>query len=180
MALTLSDWIAHADKAGLVMKFDDLLSCELGVDERIVPLEGSMHNLQEYNSRFLIPQHNVSYDPEVFFNALSNKFRRVEKCDSPVSAGMLHQNKPIEMDENEPVFEKKTMCYGMLSGVLGLVPYVEIFYDDNGTAATGHGDSFTRYIKWSKLSGLPSLFFSLDRHSDFEQDPLRIIRSFGC
>lgn len=187
--LVISDWIKAAQTAGLIMSIDDFKELPRGISVRIVPLELSCVNLELYAARIKKPCEHVIYQPEEFFETLSNTFTRELSIDvtlvdvstisqvSPVTtvlspaqvmaarlspANLVSNNDTEDPMDDDIVVKSQSddKVIGMLSGVLGIEPYEECVYPVTAEwAATGSGDSYTRYIKWSNLNLLPPVFW---------------------
>lgn len=134
--LPLPEWIAAAERLGLIMTLADFYALPEGVAVRIAPLDTVALTLLEYSSRIPgAPQPHAVYSPEDFFAPLANTFSRIPD--------------PLENDQ----------CCGILGGVMGVEPYAEAVYGDGRYAATGLGDSYTRYIAWAHLNSAPPVYF---------------------
>ena len=185
--LHIRQWIEAAEASGRLMKAAEFAEMPANSAVRIVPLELSMYVLEEYGARFPVPRPQTIYSPEQFFNMLTHTFTKIDTQSETQSEAQYEtqcetqrdtqrdtqsETKSITQSETQRDAQRKTqretqnsVCAseseiaGTLSGVLGVSPYVERICAIDGHAYTGSGDSFTRYARWSDISGMPPLYW---------------------
>jgi hypothetical protein len=163
--LQLCAWIA-ATEAHL-MTLADFAALPAGRAARVVPVDLSVLVLDEHGGRFPVPRPGMICEPEEFFAHLSHSFTRFDSGGS-LAAGPAPDSPSAKLPRafGQRALGRRDPPIGVLSGVLGVSPYVEIVSPGGASpragraaATMGAGDSCSRYMAWEKLTSLPPIYW---------------------